>query len=287
MKSSNLIKTSMTVIAVIALSVGNAHAEKCPLVPDEAFSLDNIETAELLEDGQFAKAEAALEKQHRKNLASEGGDLLTVRDMVELRQLGLQDENLIRMRADQRPKSFFAQYNAGLFYFNQAGAARGSQTISQTHSSQLENMSKLNKTSIDYLQKAMKLDPRSALPHALLIGIAAREKQAAGKTAEQWLQTANQVDPKNLAARIQAVGFMDPRWGGSFELLDKMVEQARKPLSAQTAHYLQYNLVLAKAEHEEVVTGNKAKAHELYKKGKGMCENSTAAQKGIVRTYQK
>jgi hypothetical protein len=249
--------------------------------------MEGFENAKLLSDGKFSQVEANLEKWHKKNLSSDGGDLLTLRNIVELLQLSGQQENLVLMWADQSPKSFFAQLSAGFFYSDQASNARGNDFISKTNERQLANMKKLDETATEYMQKAMQLNARSALPHSAMLGIAARgEGQAAGKSAEQWLQAANQVDPKNLAARIKAVNFLSPRWGGSFELLDQMTQQARKPLSAKSAHYLEYNVVLAKASHEEIIAKNKAKANELYKRAKEMCENSETAQEGVIRTYK-
>lgn len=276
----------VVVVALAILAVRTAHAEQCPLIPGGTASWDGNQASELLRDGQFSQVEATLEKQHQKNLASEGEDLLTLRNVTELLQLSDQEENLVRMWADQRPQSFFAQFSAGVFYANRASDARGQHFISQTSSSQLTDMRKLDKTATAYLQKAMQLDPRSALPQGILLNIAAMEGQAAGKSAEQWLQAANQVDPKNLAARIQAANHLSPRWGGSFELLDQMVQQAEKSLPAQSAYYLRYNVVLAKASHEEVITGNKSQAQALYKSAKSMCENSSVARDGIIRTYQ-
>jgi hypothetical protein len=291
MNLSSLIRMAMSIAMTTAtlgiLAVGNAQAEQCPLVPSDATTQEGFQIAQLLGDGQFSQVEAALEKQHRKNLASEGGDLLTVRNVYELLQSTIsQKENLMLVWADQRPQSFFAQFGAGYLYSTMASNARGNGSISQTTKSRLATMGKFDEIAVGYLQKAMQLDTHSALPHSIMIDIAAREGQTAGKNAEQWLQAANQVDPKNLAARINAVTYLSPRWGGSFELLDQMVQQDGKFLSAQSTHYLQYNLILAKASHEEVITKNKSAAYALYKRAKDMCDNSDAAQEGIIRTYQ-
>lgn len=79
---------------------------------------------------------------------------------------------------------------------------------------------------------------------------------------------------------------MSPRWGGTFEALEQMVSQASARLSKKSAHYLQYNLVLAKASHYETFEGDRAKAQEFYKQASNMCQNSETARKGILRMYQ-
>jgi tetratricopeptide (TPR) repeat protein len=297
---SNSIKITIAAVALSILAIGNVYATQCSVIPpDNDTSINDLdrnnkkavtareyyETWTLLRDAQFPKVEAILEKRHQKNLASDGGDTLTLRNLSNM--IGNSDTGtLVRMWTDQYPQSFFAQLTAGLFYQQQAGNARGSQTISKTSGNQLSEMSKRDEKAIAYLKKAMQLDPHSALPQSILLGIAAREGQAAGKTAEEWLQAANQADPKNLAARIQATNFLSPRWGGSFELLDQMVQQAKKSLSAQGIRYLEYAVMIAKANHEEVITKNKSEAQALYKRAKEICENSGVAQEAIIRTYQ-
>ena len=67
----------------------------------------------------------------------------------------------------------------------------------------------------------MALDARSALPQTMLIGLAAMENQVGGRTAAQWLQAADQADPKNLADRVNALNYLSPRWGGSWRAWTK------------------------------------------------------------------
>jgi len=284
------IKMALTATALAAalgvFSAGNALAGECALSGELKATLEGSEAADLLRSGKFAQVEAYLQKRHKKNLSSEGGDLLTARDIYELLQLSMREENLVRMWADERPESFFSQLTAGYFYVNKAGSVQGGRPMSKLNKSQLKDIRDLQDKAVGYLQKAMQLDPRSALPQGAMIGIACQQGQVAGKNAEQWLQAANQVDPKNLDARIEATNYLSPRWCGSFELLDQMVQQASKSLPSKDAHYLEYNVVMAKASHEEIIAKNKPKANELYKRAKSMCENSETAQDGVIRTYQ-
>ncbi|MCO5337545.1 DUF4034 domain-containing protein [Delftia tsuruhatensis] len=284
-------KTTQTLIrillATLSLSAATAtYAAQCPLIPDGNATLEESERAALLSEFKFEALDKELARKHKKNLSSSGGDLLTMRDLLGLQQLSLQEENVMRMWADQQPKSFFAQLNAGLYYGNKAFGARGEAPASRVTGSQWNSVKQLSAKAQPYLQKAMALDARSALPQTMLIGLAAMENQVGGRTAAQWLQAADQADPKNLAARVNALNYLSPRWGGSLEGLDQMVSQAVKSLPSASAGYLQYNLVLAKASHYEVVDKDKSKAQALYKQAKDMCDNSEAARAGMVRTYQ-
>ncbi|MDR1969263.1 MAG: DUF4034 domain-containing protein [Burkholderiaceae bacterium] len=278
---------ALTVATAGIMAADRVQAGQCSVIINEdKANMEDSQTGELLQDGKFAQVDERLEKKHRKNLSSDRGDFQTMIDIDHLIKISGQTENLLKMWVDQRPQSFFAQYSAGSFYFDESSHIFGGRPMSEASPSQLERAKGLREKAVAYLQKAMQLDPRSALPHAIMLDIAAYQGQAAGKNSEQWLQAANQVDPKNLAARMQALGFLSPRWGGSFELLDQIAEQAKKSLSTQGSRYLDYRVVMAKASHEEVIAQNKSKANELYKRAKEMCENSEAAQEGIVRTYQ-
>jgi hypothetical protein len=278
--------TALCALALSALATSVATGRECALIPSGEANIETFEIAEQLSDTKFAEVEAALAKRHRKNLDSDGGDLLSLRDIVAIIQLSGSQQNLVRMWAEQRPQSFFSQYTAGVYFADRAGGILGGKPVSQGTASQLKNLQDLGETAERYLQNAIRLDQKSALPHAAMLGIAQTRAQAGGRTAAQWLQSANKVDPKNLAMRINAVNYLSPRWGGSFELLDQMSQQADKVLSANAAHYLRYNVQLARASHEEVIAKNKPAAHVLYKQAVDMCANSKTARDGSIRTYQ-
>jgi hypothetical protein len=262
-----------------------AQAAPCPLIPGEQASIEEVARAELLSEFKYDELDQALARQHKQNLASAGGDLLTLRDIVGLQQMAMREDNLMRMWADQQPTSFFAQLNAGIFYANKAFDARGNGGAANVSRNQWSNARKLSEVAQPYLHKAMALDARSALPQSALMGLAAMDSQAGGRTAAQWLQAAEQADPRSMAARINAIRYLSPRWGGSFEQLDQMLAQAGKVLPAASTTYLQYNLLLDKASHHEVIARDKAAAHALYKQARDMCDNSETARAGMVRTY--
>src|SRR5256885_3086197 len=97
-------------LATLSLSAATAtYAAQCPLIPDGNATLEESERAALLSEFKFEALDKELARKHKKNLSSSGGDLLTMRDMLGLQQLSLQEENVMRMWADQQPKSFFAR----------------------------------------------------------------------------------------------------------------------------------------------------------------------------------
>ncbi|MCC7067636.1 MAG: DUF4034 domain-containing protein [Burkholderiales bacterium] len=284
---SNRRTAALYIVAAASLcGLANTHAATCALVPSGRAHIEEVQRASLLGEMKFAELEKDLAKLHKKNMAAEGGDLLTMRDMQNLQRLSGQEEKLVRMWAQERPESFFAQLNAAAFYVDQAFFARGPKASTGVSRNQWSNARKIREVAVGYAKKAMALDARSALPQAALIGLAAIDGKADGRTPGEWLQSANEVDPINMAARVMATTYLSPRWGGSFEQLDQMATQAARTLPAATAHYLRYNVVMAKASHYEVMEKDNTKAQGLYKQARDMCENSETAREGFVRTYR-
>ncbi len=272
----------LTMVGCDSSTVANGE---CALIPAGVATSDGSRRAELLNAFKFAQLEDELTKLHKKNMSSEGGDLLTLRDLDDLQHQASRSENIVRMWIDQRPTSFFAQLFAGMFYEDKAQSARGHGYAASVRPEQLQSMKKYSEQANAHLQKAISLDPKSALPHAFLIVLSGRGEPVGGRTALQWQEAANQVDPKNMAARIQSMNYLSPRWSGSFEILDKVAADADKSLSSATGHYLKYNVVMAKASHYEVIEKDKAKALALYKQAQEMCSNSETARAGMLRVY--
>lgn len=270
---------------ISACLIPNSYAANCSLIPEDSATIEDFERAELLDGFKFEELDKVLSKQHRKNLKSEGGDLLTLRDLVALQQMASHKEKLSIMWADKSPTSFFAQFNAGMFYANKAFAARGTRATTNVKNQQWVEAKKISSVAQAYLQKAMELDPKSALPHSTFMSLAAMLNQVEGKTAEQWLDIAERVDPKGMAAPISAINYLSPRWGGSYEFLDSFTDQKGKFVSKASVHYLRYNIVLNKASHYEVIEKDKTKAQNLFKQAHSMCDNSEKAREGILRTY--
>ena len=275
---------ALAAMTTVACSETAANGE-CALIPEDSVGIEASQRADALRAFKFAQVEDELAKLHKKNMSSDGGDLLTLRDLVDLEKLSGSSVNLARMWQDQRPQSFFANMYAGMIYESSAQANRGTGPASSVRPEQWQVIKKNTELANEHLQKAMALEPKSALPHSIFITLAGKSGPVGGRSVQQWQEAADQADPKNMAARIQSMNYLSPRWGGSFEVLDKMVADAGKALSRPTEHYLQYNLVLAKASHEEVIEKDKAKAQVLYKQAQTMCTNSQSARAGVLRTY--
>jgi hypothetical protein len=144
-------------------------------------------------------------------------------------------------------------------------------------------MQEIQQRATRYLDAARKIRPESALPYSSLIVMAATQEGSAG--VAPLLQAANKVDSKNLSARVAAMSYLEPRWGGSFELVEGVVTDARMArLPEGHIHYLRYNLVMTKASHAESIARDKPAARLLYREALRMCGNSEGAEAGMGRT---
>lgn len=268
----------------VAAAWSVVQAAPCALVPSGDATLEGVQRAELLRNGDFVKLEAELDRALKQ--AGKGGrtDLHVLRDLVDLHQLSGRDISLTQAWVELRPQSFFAQLAMGLAYAEQSTYARGERSAAQTSGGQMSEMQRLNQLAEKHLRQAAQLNPRSALPYNGLLQIAAQEGRSGEAGVQQQLQAANRADPANLGARSAAVRYLAPRWGGSFEQLDAMVQDAKPRLPADQWHYLSYNVVLEKASHAEVIERDKQAAAALYREALEMCSNSQVARQGLGRT---
>ena len=278
---------SMVWAAVISASLGTvAHAKQCELVPKDVATLEETERVQLLQQFKFAELDDRLSKHAKKTLAQPGGDLLLLRDISYLQQVaGGNDGKLLRMWLDERPQSYLARYTLGLYYGQKAFSVRGGDLGNTVTNAQMREVKKYGDQAVEHFQKAIAMDPRNSLPYASLIGLAAMQGSAGGQDAMQWYQAADKAVPKNLAARIQAVTFLGPRYGVPYSFAEQMVTQSEKSLPSDVVNYLKYNLVIDKAGYYEMFERDKPKALATYKQALSMCENSETARAGILRNY--
>ena len=272
--------------ALLALSSGSAAAKEpagCELVYSGTATMEGSNRAKYLKVGDYQKLDADLEKQWAEHKKGRRSDLMITRDLYELLQMSGRDLSLFQEWAESSPGSFFANLAYGSHLMEKANEARGNEAASRTSKRQLAAMHEIQQRALRYVEAARKLKPDSALPYVdIMVMAATREGSAAVATV---LQTANKVDPKNLSARVAAMDYLEPRWGGSFDLVEGVVTEAQQArLPEGQINYLRYNLVMTKAGHFESIARDKPAARQLYREALRMCGNSEGAESGIGRT---
>ncbi|MGH8171905.1 MAG: tetratricopeptide repeat protein [Rhodanobacteraceae bacterium] len=163
-----------------------------------------------LVDGYFAKSvpEGALQHAYVDNFSTSSP---TVKRLI--------DQWLI-----QAPASAHALTARGIYWLATAQEARGEDTIQNTPAENLSNMSKALDAAQRDLEKAISINPRVMPAYTALIGVAklASDRELAERTIRQAIQ----VDPTTFYPRDRLSIMYEPRWGGSFEEMDRLAADA-------------------------------------------------------------
>ena len=268
---------------LVACLAQGAQAASCDMAARRLATMDGVNRAKLLQGGNFAKLDKEMDALMQQTGKSGRTDADMLGDLMMVHQLSGREIKLLRAWASDQPQSFLAQLALGIAYTESAGFYRGQGSAANTSRNQLDNMKKLYQSADEPLQKALQLNPKSALPYTGFMAAAAMGAST-GTTVQAYLQAANKADPKNLAARLTAMAYLSPRWGGSFELVDEVVKQAQSALPADQFKYLQYRAVMEKASDFEVIEKKPREANALYAQAKAMCDNAEAARDGWGRT---
>lgn len=161
-------------------------------------------------EGYFAKRvpEGALQHAYFDNFRTSSA---TVKSLI--------DEWLV-----QAPASAHAFTARGFHWLATAQKARGEDTIGNTPAEGLADMSKALDTAQRDLERAISINPRVMPAYSGLIQVA---KLAGNRDlAERSIRQATQVDPATFFPRAVLSNMYEPRWGGSFEAMDRLAADA-------------------------------------------------------------
>lgn len=120
------------------------------------------------------------------------------------------------------PESAFANLAAGLRLLGQAQTARGEQSARATSEYRMQNMAELAAQAAQYLQKAHALEPRLTPACVALASVQrmAMDSELAQATAAQCVTR----DPASYFVVMEWMSVQAPKWGGSIEGLQKVLE---------------------------------------------------------------
>ena len=160
---------------------------------------------------------------------------------------------------------------------------RGNKFVGETTPEQFESLdAELQKAAQD-LEQAIKIDATNVMTFATYLGAA---KASNGRrTARELLKMANKIAPKNFVTRFVAMDALSPRWGGSFEEMDAIVEGAKSAdMNKLDITRLNYLLEREKGSHYQRVEKNTALALEHYALAVKICDGR-GAWNSIVKTH--
>ncbi len=152
---------------------------------------------------------------------------------------------------------------------------RGNKFADETTSDQFESFgAELEKAVVD-LNQALKIDPNNVMVYASYFGVS--NSSAGTRTAAELVTVANKVAPKNFVVRFTAIYFLSPRWNGSFEAMDKIVDGAKLArMSEDDVMRLRYAVEREKGSHFSAVEKDYSTAISSYERAIKICDGRGA-----------
>lgn len=276
-----------TCALLISFSVGLVIAQpSSPLSPGADQSCGHLNADEetaplrkdllaLLRDKRYPALDDTLNDRHARMLKGEFTDQVLARltNFVESADPAL--EPLLNEWVRTSQSGFMALLVRGKYHSATAWKRRGSGFADKTSNDQLDGMTESFKKAAADLVASKQKQPRSVLPYPALMQIAS----AMGHSGEIYdmLMQANAVAPNNFIARAEAVKRFSPKWGGSFEEMDKVLLQSKNSqLPVIDQKKLAYGVIMEKASHYKIVEKRPIEALPYYTQAAKLCNSYVA-----------
>lgn len=140
----------------------------------------------------------------------------------------------------QFPDSYAANLASGIYYYAMAITWRGEKYADRTHPHRFDQMRQFMTKAEQHIQVSLPQTKKPVLSLALLIRIAKHDGSL--RAATGFLDQAIAGDPYCMSPRIAYMYHLEPRWGGSFEAMQRYAEESRSadnhPKMAQVAKIL-------------------------------------------------
>jgi len=261
-----------------------AHCDPTPRSVKEGPAATAGRLQQLLKDANFAAVEDELADKLRRSERGEYSDLLLYLDIFETAKADPALEPLLAQWTLRQPKSFVARLLKGNYHKIMGYARRGGRFADKTSTEQFAAMEAEFEKAVHELRAAMELRPQSALPQASLVGIA---RASVGNDAVRGLVAeAEKLDRGTMAARYTGLEALAPKWGGSFEEQDELLQRAAKAgLAAPKLRYLHYLAETTRANHHASVTKEKTREIAHYRQAAALCVSAEAWRRIVSAAY--
>jgi tetratricopeptide (TPR) repeat protein len=173
-------------------------------------------------------------------------------------------EAMIDSWLDQSPDSAHAFVARGIHRVARAKGFRGEQFYRDTPTEAIEKMAREVELARADLERAVAQNPRIWPAYGALIDVARFSGDST--LGADALDGALRVDPKNYYVRERYSAMLEPRWGGSFEAMDKVAEDAAPHLDENPRLALLRTLALAARGWPAYHAKDFPVAHELYER---------------------
>jgi hypothetical protein len=235
--------------------------------------------ANLIFDRKFEALDDELEDRLIRYRAGESTDLNLWIDVTRVVDRGSRVQPLLAEWFNTRTKSKFAPIFLGMFHRNEGFLKRGNKYSDQTSPEQFAAMEAEFIKSYAFYRMGMVRDPNIGLIYAGMISLASAgfrptaEQPARRHTVQfntlstsstaglvpqeplEWLDLGLQKDAASMALRDTASAAFNPKWGGSFELLDELKNKPENAaLKEADRQFIEYRILMEKAGFERGIS---------------------------------
>ena len=131
------------------------------------------------------------------------------------------------------PSSYNARVARGAFFYSRGAEERGEQKFSETSSERIDAMDVFFDRSLYDLERSLDLSPKPYLSRRYMMSImlytGSREE-----LEENYLE-AVELAPASVGARLAYMRALEPRWGGSYEEMERFLAESRPVLQPKDA----------------------------------------------------
>lgn len=134
------------------------------------------------------------------------------------------------------PSSYNARVARGAFYFSRGVEERGEGKHSDTSSERIDAMDVFFDRSLEDLEHSLTLSPRPYLSRRYMMAIMLYTGSRA--ELEDNYQEAVKLAPASVGVRLAYMRALEPRWGGSYDKMEKFLAESRPALQPKDASRL-------------------------------------------------
>lgn len=174
-------------------------------------------------------------------------------------------ESMIDSWLQQSPDSAHALVARGIHRVARAQEFRGKMFYRDTPIEAIDKMAREAELARTDLERALAQNPRILPAYEALVDVA--RFSGDGALGADALQRALKVDPKNYYVRKRYAAMLEPRWGGSWEQMDRVASDAAPYLDRNPRLVLLRTLALASRGWPPYHAKDFPRALELYERG--------------------
>ncbi|MBL1147143.1 MAG: DUF4034 domain-containing protein [Pseudomonadota bacterium] len=213
---------------------GDETLDEMRKLADEAagFSLEDehIEIADLfhirlLKEGKYAELEKRMGDIQRKYEAGKIHDRTLRKYFYDFGLANPDHAEKLNAWIKKYPKSYAARQTRAMYLLSAAWRARGNKYMTETSSQEVEGMEHYLGRAWDDCVEAATLTAKPILSYRTMVSLL----QTGGGRQQIYatVERANIVDPKNAIVRMAYMDSLQTRWGGSLELMEEYLEEAK------------------------------------------------------------